>query len=92
MRIIIDQFSALGIDQNLILQYFICHGFNDCFKNQLINITGSDNPSLQQIEDNIFVAPERYKEISYKFTERKKRKSSNERESTNLATVVSGKP
>ena len=56
MRIIIDQFSALSTDKNFILQYFIWIGLNDCFKNHLINITGSNKLSLQQIEGNIFFA------------------------------------
>ena len=90
MRIIIDQSSALSIDKNLILQYFIWNGLNDCFKNQLIKITSSNKPSLQQIEGNIFIARERYNDVSKKFNERKEKRSSNkERGSTNLITVVS---
>ncbi|XP_068234441.1 uncharacterized protein [Palaemon carinicauda] len=67
MRIICNQFEALSIDQNIVLQYFIWNGFNDCFKNQLMHITGSNKPSLQQIDEHIFTALERYRNISKKF-------------------------
>ncbi|XP_066946894.1 uncharacterized protein [Macrobrachium rosenbergii] len=67
MRIICNQFEALDIDRNIVLQFFIWNGLNDCFKNQLMNITGSNKPSLQQIDLHIFSALERYKNISKKF-------------------------
>ena len=91
MRIISGQFSALSIDKNFILQYFIWNGLNYYSKNQLVNITGSKKTSLQQIEGNIFVPLEWYKDVSKKFNERKQKQNSNmERGSTNLGTVNKG--
>ena len=63
MRTIINQFDELGITKELVLQFFVWNSLNDCFKSQLINITGSNKPSLQEINDNIFIALERYKNL-----------------------------
>ena len=64
MSTVISQFDELGITKELILQYFIWNSLNDCFKNQLIQVTGSNKPTLQEINDNIVIALERYKNFS----------------------------
>ena len=87
-----NQFDVLNIDHKLILQYFIWTGLNDCFRNQLIQITGSNKPSLQQIEENIFTALERYRNVSQKFTEKKDKKQRVDAQTTtSLASAVNSK-
>ena len=86
MRAVISQFDELGITKELILQYFIWNSLNDCFKNQLIQITGSNKPTLKEINDNIFIALERYKNISKPSADKKLVGTSGD--STNLAVSV----
>ena len=44
---------------------------NDTFRNQLINITLDNKPSLDDIETHFFEATERYLVATKKFNERK---------------------
>ena len=64
MRVILQTFDTLKIDVNTILQYFIWDGMNDLFQRQLISITNCNKPSLEQIQDNIFEATDRYLMVS----------------------------
>jgi len=60
MRIIIQTFDTLKIDVKTVLQYFFWSALNDNFQRQLIAITNCNKPSLDQIQNMIFEATERY--------------------------------
>jgi hypothetical protein len=60
MRSLTASFNNLKIDANTVLQYFFWHGLPDNFQNQLVHITNTNKPSLDQINENIFAATERY--------------------------------
>ena len=60
MRLIIDSFERLKIDTKVILQYFIWNGLNNEMKTQLVHITNTNKPSLDEIQKHIFDATERY--------------------------------
>ena len=64
MRSITSSFSNLDISSEDIRQYFFWTGMNRNFQDQLVQITNSTKPSLQQINDNIFAATERYLKLS----------------------------
>ena len=58
-KLIIDEFDSQKIDTNSILQYCILNGMDEQLKLSLVNITNSNFPTIQQIQDNIFLALER---------------------------------
>ena len=60
MRSIVSSFKALNIDTDTILQYFFWNGLNEKFQSTLIQITNNSKPSLDEINENIFRATERY--------------------------------
>ena len=51
MRKIVHSCDDLKITVNDILQYFFLRGMNDSFKNQLVLVTNSSSPTLDQILD-----------------------------------------
>ena len=55
-----DNINNLKIDGNNFFRYFVWHGLNQEMKEQLISITNTNTPSLDQIKDNMFKAAERY--------------------------------
>ena len=59
-KLIVDEFKAQKIDINSILQYCILSGMDEQLKSSLIQITNSNFPTLEQIDDKIFLALERY--------------------------------
>ena len=63
-RVIQDLFKNLKIDVDEILQYFIWTSLSISLQTQIINICNANKPNLEQINDNIFKAVERSKEIS----------------------------
>ena len=63
MRLIIDSFERLKIDTKVILQYFIWNGLNNEMKTQLVHITNTNKPSLDEIQKHIFDATERYQSL-----------------------------
>jgi len=60
MRTILAGVSSLSITTDDILQYFVWQGLNNDFKSHLVSITNKCKPSIQEINDNIFEASERY--------------------------------
>ena len=60
MRSIISLFDKLDVDIKTVLTYFIWNGMTEGFQDQLIQIVNTNSPSLDQIEDKIFEATERY--------------------------------
>ena len=63
MRNLISSFNILKIDINLVLQYFIWNAMNPEFQQQLINITNQEKPTLNNINESIFSATNRYMKI-----------------------------
>jgi len=63
MRNILNSIKILEISMEDILQYFIWESLNDSFQNQLIQISNNENPELDEIKDNIWVAARRYKRL-----------------------------
>ena len=61
MRTIIAGIESLEISVNDIVQYFVWSGLNISFQTHLTSITNKCQPSLQEINDNIFEATQRYK-------------------------------
>ena len=71
MRNITSSFSNLAIDVQTIMQYYIWNAFNDRFQNQLIQITNSTKPTLDEINECIFEASERYIKLNDQISKRK---------------------
>lgn len=63
MRLVQNLFNSLSISTDDILRYFIWNSMSVDLQTQLVYITNSNKPSLQQINDNIFGAIERSREI-----------------------------
>lgn len=63
MRIITESFKTLDIKSNDILQYFFWRAMPEGLKCQLTNITNCNKPSLEQIEEHIFTAIERWRSL-----------------------------
>ena len=66
MRTAIVAIRNLNITVNTFLQYFVWSSFNDRLQQQMIQITNTNKPSIQQIETNLFPALERYNIVSEK--------------------------
>jgi len=63
MRVIVDLFKNLSITEEVILQYFIWNGLDECMQSQLITICNDNKPSLEMINRNIFKALDRCTEV-----------------------------
>ena len=64
MRTAKNAFNKLKVTVDDILQYFIWNGLNEQFQAILTQITNVSRPSLDEIENNIFEASERYQRLS----------------------------
>ena len=60
MRLVLDAIKNLKIETEDVAQFFIWNGMPFSLQSQLINITNNNRPTIQEIEDNIFSAVERY--------------------------------
>ena len=60
MRMLIESFSTLEIDTDVVLQYFIWSGMSEAMQSQFIHITNTNKPTLEQIKKYAFDAAERY--------------------------------
>ena len=60
MRKIQQAVNHLQITVEDILQFFFLKGLNETFLTQLVHITNNVRPTLQEINDNFFMASERY--------------------------------
>lgn len=67
MMTINEAFKSLKIDSSIILQYFFWRALNDGMKSQFIAITNCNKPSLEQLNENIFEATERYLSANKKY-------------------------
>lgn len=66
MRIVKDLLVSLEIDIDTVLQFFVWNGLTSELQTQLITITNNNKPSYEEIENNIFKAIDRAKEIKSK--------------------------
>ena len=64
VRNVYHLFDTLQIDGKAIMQYFVWRAMPDELQNQLIMITNSSRPGIDQIQQCIFEAIDRYKTIS----------------------------
>ena len=64
MRTAKNTFNKLKVTVKNILQYFIWNGLNEQFQTSLTQITNVSRPTLDEIENNIFEASERYQRLS----------------------------
>lgn len=60
MRILIDSFKRLSIDEDTVIQFFVWRGMSDSFKEVFITVTNNTNPNLETIQSEIFAVTERY--------------------------------
>jgi hypothetical protein len=60
MRTLVQSFKDLNIDIETVLQCCVWGGMPESLKLQFVHITNCNKPSLQQIEDKIFEATERF--------------------------------
>lgn len=75
MRTIQSLFQTLNIEVKDLLQYFFWSSMPNNLQTQIINISNTNKPSLDQINDNIFEAVERYMEVAeFEQTKRSKGK------------------
>ena len=63
MRAIISDAKATKLTAEDFLQYFVWTGLNSKFQDCLITITNKNKPSLNEINDNIFNATDRFKKF-----------------------------
>ena len=63
MRVLSESVKEQKLEVDDVLNYFFWNGMNDSFKTQLTNITNKTKPSLQEINDNVFDASERYLQV-----------------------------
>ena len=63
IRLIQDLFVSLGLNIDLILQYFIWSALSGSIQNQLINMGKDNRPNLKFINENIFRALDRVREL-----------------------------
>lgn len=63
MRNFIESLRKLSIQSKHFLQYFFLNSLNDSFKNQMVQITNYNYPSLDHIVDKLFLACKRLKQI-----------------------------
>ena len=67
MRAILSSFNTLSIKVEDVLTYFIWNGMSEAFQNQFIQIVNSNTPNLDQIENNLFEAAERFIRLRINF-------------------------
>ena len=60
MRSVLDSFDKLQIGVEDIKLHFIWKGFNQAFRDEVIQMTNKSRPTLQEISDNVFEVIERY--------------------------------
>ena len=60
MKSIISDFRDLKITIDEVLQHFIWYGMNNKFQNSLIAVCNKNNPTLEDIQKNMFDATKRY--------------------------------
>lgn len=63
MRLVGDLVRTLDIKMETVLQFFVWNGLTSELQSQLISICNSNKPSFKEIEENIFKALDRLKEI-----------------------------
>ena len=66
MKAIISNFDTLDVKVTDILQYFVWQSFTDRFRAHLVAITNKSYPSMDEINDNLFEACNRYLKDSKK--------------------------
>lgn len=77
MRQLKELFSKLNITVDLVQRFFYWNALPDLLKEQLIQITNSTTPTLEEIDSNIFRAIERFNYLSDKREPITKSKSHN---------------
>ena len=60
LKAITANFDSLKITTGEVLQYFLWNSFDTKFQNHLTTITNKSQPSLSEIDANIFEACKRY--------------------------------
>ena len=85
MRKLVHACRDLKITIEEVLQYFFLKGMNETFKNQLVLVTNSSTPTLDQILDNFFVANDRYTTVQQNYRRTKAENFSKNKE--NYKTV-----
>ena len=63
MRVILSSIKSLQVTVDDIAQYFIWNAMPFDLQTQLMTITNNNRPSVQDIQDNIFIAIERFQAI-----------------------------
>lgn len=63
LKIINQLFDSLQISPEDILQYFFWYAMPEGLRTQFVHITNNNKPTLQQIDDHIFDAIDRYKSV-----------------------------
>ena len=69
VKMLIHSFSDLGINSDMVLQYFIWEAMPEELRKQFIHITNEIRPDLSLIDKHIFSATERYMQGRVKTTE-----------------------
>ena len=97
MRLVIESVNTLEINADIFLQFFIWRALNTEMKTHFINITNKNQPSLKELESNIFKAIERYQNLYKKDKLKQDRKSGSRQlahstHQTASAAVVGSKP
>ena len=94
MRTIVSAITALDITVDDIVNYFVWKGFNRDFQGHLTNITNKCNPNLEEINNCIFEAAERYnKQLKLsKNVDEKINKTFKPKEANAMAVNINEKP
>lgn len=83
MRIILQTFNKLNINTNDVLQYFVWSALPIKMQNQFIHITNTNKPSLNEIEEKMFEAVERYQSMNKHSNTEKSKPAQNTTATTN---------
>lgn len=91
MRLVKDLFTPLKIDVDTVLQFFVWSGLTTELQNQLVSICNTNEPSLSEIEQNIFKALDRLNEIKSKRKSDAKLEDQRADQTTNFAVRITPK-
>ena len=60
LRAVLNSFDRLEINMDSVKEYFVWNSLGRSFQDEIIQLTNKSKPSLNEINDNIFVALERF--------------------------------
>ena len=88
MRSVRKTIDSLKITTDEIIQYFAWNGMNDRFQSHITAITNKSDPSLQEIDDNMYEAIKRYQRQTQKYKDTKRKSWEKSDDSKTVTTMA----